>query len=435
MNPQQARIQRSVRIHALTGAAALAFLVIGLGGWAVTTELSGAVVSPGTLVVDTNVKKVQHPTGGVVGEIHVRDGARVEAGDLVLRLDDTVTRANLAIVVKSLDELEARQARLKAERDELDIVAFPAALLSRVSIVEIGELIKEETRLFEIRKATRSGQKAQLRERVGQLKEEAAGLTTQASAKGREVDLISRELEGVRELWKKNLIPITRLITLERESVRIEGERGQLLAAAAQNKGKTIETELQILQIDQDLKSEVAKELREIQGKIAELVERKVAAEDQLKRIDIRAPQAGIIHQLNVHTVGGVVGPAEQLMLVVPGHDELTVEIKVPPQSIDQLAIGQAAFLRFSAFNQQTTPEISGFVRSVSADVTQDQKTGLTYYLGRVAIPTGEVTRLGGLKLVPGMPVETFVRTDNRTVISYLVKPLRDQIARAFRER
>ena len=426
---------RSIRRHALGGATALFLLVGGIGGWASTTELSGAVVASGVLVVDTNVKKVQHPTGGVVGELHVRDGKRVKGGDIVLRLDDTVTRANLAIVVKGLDELAARQARLEAERDDIERIEFPPELLARADNPDVTRVIVGERKLFEFRKAARLGQKAQLRERIAQLQEEIQGLTGQTTAKRQEIDFINEELKGVRELWAKQLIPIARVMSLEREAVRLEGEVNRLIASTAQTKGKTTETELQIIQIDQDLRSEVSKELREIQAKSAELVERKVTAEDQLTRVDIRAPQDGIVHQLAVHTVGGVVNAGEPLMFIVPEKDELTVEVRIPPQEIDQLRIGQPAVMRFSAFNQRTTPEINGVLARISADIIQDQRTGAMYYLARVSMPGDEVARLRGLKLVPGMPVEAFIQTDFRTVISYLVKPMSDQIVKVFREK
>ncbi len=239
----------------------------------------------------------------------------------------------------------------------------------------------------------------------------------------------------MRELWQKNLVPITRLTALERDSARIEGERAQLIASVAQAKGKIVETELQIIQIDQDLSSEVAKDMREVDGKTGEFVERKVTAEDQLKRIDIRAPQDGTVLQSNVHTVGGVITAGDAMMLIVPDADNLTVEAKVNPQDVDQLQIGQRATLRFTAFNQRTTPEIRGKVTRVSADTTTDQRTGQSYYTIRIAMPTEEVLKLGDVKLIPGMPVEAFVQTGERTVWSYLVKPLSDQFMRAFREK
>jgi len=427
--------RRSIRRHVVTGIAAIAVLAGGLGGWAMTTELSGAVIASGALVVDTNLKKVQHPTGGVVGELRVRNGDRVKAGDVVIRLDDTTTRANLAIVVKGLDELAARQARLEAERDDDENIDFAAELLARKSDPDVARIVGSEQILFDLRRKARLGQKAQLREKVAQVQDEILGLSGQADAKKREIELIQRELEGVRDLWSKKLVPISRLTALEREATRLDGERQQYISAVAQAKGKISETKLQIIQIDQDLRSEVAKELREIQAKSAELVERKVAAQDQLTRVDVRAPQDGIIHQLAVHTIGGVVTASEPLMLIVPQADELTVEVRLPPQNIDQLSGGQRAILRFSAFNQRTTPEINGVVTTISADITQDQKTSASYYLVRISMSADEIARLNDLKLVAGMPVEAFIQTGDRTVMSYLVKPLHDQIVKAFRER
>lgn len=427
--------KRSIRRHVVTVGLVGAVVIGGFGGWIALAELSGAVVASGALVVDSNVKKVQHPTGGVVGELRVRDGVHVRAGDVLIRLDETVTRANLAIVVKGIDELIARQARLEAERDDKDDVRFPADLTSRLQNPDVWRVVNGEQKLFELRRSSRAGQKAQLQERIGQLKEETKGQAEQAEAKAGETELIMRELEGVRQLWAKNLIPIMRLTQLERETVRLKGERGQLIAATAQTHGKMAETALQIIQIDQDLRTEVAKELREIQSKMAELLERRIAAEDQLMRIDIRAPQSGTVHQLNVHTVGGVITASEPAMLIVPEADDLTVEVKLPPQNIDQLMLGQPAVLRFAAFNQRTTPEINGIVQRISGDIVQDQKSGASYYLVRIATPVEEVARLDGLKLLPGMPVDAFIQTGSRTVFSYLVKPLRDQVAKALRER
>jgi HlyD family secretion protein len=430
---QTAPVQGSIRRHLLAGLAAVFVLVGGIGGWAATTELSGAVIAPGQLVVQSDVKKVQHPTGGVVATLNVQDGDSVAAGDVIIRLDDTVTRANLAIVVKSLQQLEARQARLEAERDGVATVEFPGTLRQHAADPEVARLIAGETKLFELRRSAREGQKAQLAERAAQLNEEIGGLASQIAAKEREIELISQELTGVRDLWEKKLVSIQRVNELERQAARLEGERGQLVAATAQAKGRISEIELQVIQIDQDMRSEVATELRDIQGKVAELVERQIAAEDELRRIDIRAPQSGRVHQLAVHTVGGVIGPGEVLTLIVPVADDLTVEVKIAPQDIDQVQIGQAAVLRFSAFNQRTTPEVDGEVTRVSADLTLDERTGLSYYTARIGLLEGEVARLQGLSLAPGMPVEAFIQTGERTVLSYLTKPLTDNAMRSFR--
>lgn len=428
--PQRNAVNRQLRLTLVLALACSG----GLAAWAGLTRIDGAVVSQGSLVVDSSVKKVQHQTGGVVGEIAVREGGHVNAGDIVVRLDDTIPRANLAIVAKSLDEVTARIARLEAERDNLERVIFPDDLNRRVLDRELQRTMEGEQGLFGLRRAAREGQKAQLRERVTQLGQEIAGILAQIEAKAKEVGLIRRELDGVRELYKKNLIQVTRLTALEREEARLEGERAALTANAAQARGKVAETQLQVIQIDQDLRSEVAKELRELQGKSAELVERRVAAQDQLQRVDIRAPLSGTVHQLAVHTVGGVVQPGEAMMLVVPDEEGLAVEVKVAPQDIDHLHLGQRANLRFSAFNQRTTPEIEGQVSLISADATVDQRSGASYYVARLQVPPAQLERLGPVKLIAGMPVEAFIMTGERSLASYLLKPVGEQMARAFRQ-
>ncbi len=425
----------SIRWHIFAGVLVVVALAGGLGGWASTAEISGALIAQGSIVVDSNVKKVQHPTGGVVGEVRVHDGDRVKAGDILIRLDETVTRANLAIVTKGLTELYARKARLAAERDGADTVAVPKQFVGRLDDPDIADALASERKLFALRRTARLGQKDQLRQQIAQLQEQISGLAAQQDAKAKETALIEQELKGVRELWKKNLIPVDKLTALEREEARLEGERGQLVAAAAQAKGKIAETKLQILQIDQDLSSDVAKELREIDGKIGEYVERKVTADDQLRRTDIRAPQDGVVFQSTANTVGGVITAGDPIMLIVPETDTLLAEVKVEPKDIDQVKFGQPVVLRFSAFNLRTTPELNGAVVRIAADTTSDQRTGQSYYLVRISMSAAEIKRLGGLRLTPGMPVEAFIQTGERTLMSYLIKPLHDQLMRSFREK
>jgi HlyD family secretion protein len=427
--------QESIRQHLLAGAAGLALLILGAGGWAATAEFSGAVITSGFLVVDSDVKKVQHPTGGVVTELRVRNGDDVRAGDVIVRLDDTVARANLAITTKALDEAVARKGRLEAERDGKEKVDWPADLLTRSRDAEVAALVAGEQRLFEMRVSARQGQMSQLRERVGQIEEQIQGILEQIAAKKREIQLISSELDGVRQLLEKKLIPVQRANALERDLARLEGEKGTLMSSIAQAKGKITETELQIIQIQQDFRAEVGKDLADIRSKMSELVERKVSAEDLLNRVEIRAPQDGTVHQLTVHTIGGVVAPGEAIMLVVPSADHLTVEAKITPQDRPQLHLGQQAVLRFSAFNQRTTPEIEGKISMVAADLTQDPRTGSAYYTTRISVSERDLSRLEGVKLAPGMPVEAFVQTEARTVLSYFTKPLSDQVTRAFREK
>jgi membrane fusion protein, type I secretion system len=425
----------SIRRHIMAGSILVAVLFFGLGGWASTAQISGALIAQGSLVVDSNVKKVQHPTGGVVGELFAHDGDHVKAGDILIRLDETVTRANLAIVTKGLTELYARKARLAAERDGADSVAVPAELADNLDQPEVKEALSSERKLFDLRRQARLGQKDQLGQRIGQLNEQISGLAAQQDAKNKETALIEQELQGVRDLWAKNLVQLNRLTSLERDAAKIEGERGQLTASAAEAKGKISETQLQIIQIDQDLSSDVAKELRETDSKIGEYVERKVTAEDQLKRTDIRAPQDGIVFQSTANTVGGVVTAGDPVMLIVPESDNLLVEVKVEPKDIDQVQFEQPVVLRFSAFNARTTPELNGKVERIAADTTTDQRTGQSYYLVRIAMTADEIKRLGDVKLTPGMPVEAFIQTGERTMLSYLVKPLHDQLMRSFREK
>ncbi len=425
----------SIRLHLIIGGAVVAILAGGLGGWASTAQISGALIAPGSVVVDSNVKKVQHPTGGVVGEVRARDGDLVKAGDVVVRLDDTVTKAGLAIVTKNLNGLWARAARLEAEQQGADKITFPSTLLDHTDDPDVKAVMASESKLFEVRSTGRIGQKAQLRERIAQLNEEIAGLTAQEVAKTHEIELVDKELVGVRQLYEQHLVQISRLTVLERDAARLAGERAQFIASRAQAKGKITETELQIIQVDKDLVSDVSKDLRETNDKIGEFVERKVTAEDQLRRIDIRAPQDGMVLQSTVHTVGGVISAGDAIMMIVPQADNLSVEAKVNPQDIDQLQIGQKTLLRLSAFNQRTTPELNGVVSRVSPDTTTDQRTGQSYYTIRVSMPPEEVARLGDVKLIPGMPVEAFVQTGERTMLAYLVKPLHDQLMRAFREK
>jgi HlyD family secretion protein len=428
-------VWRSIRLHLIIGLSVVALLAGGLGTWASTQEISGALIAPGQIVVESNVKKVQHPTGGVVGEVRAHDGDVVKAGDIVVRLDDTVTKASLAIVTKNLDALWARAARLEAEQRGLDGIVFPQDLLERTNDPDVYNLMKSEIKLFEVRVNGRAGQKAQLRERITQLNEEIAGLVAQEKAKDQEIALVEKELDGVRQLYDQHLVQISRLTTLERDAARLNGERAQYVASRAQAKGKIAETELQVIQVDKDVVSEVSKDLRETKDKIGEFVERKVTAEDQLRRIDIRAPQNGVVEQSNVHTVGGVITAGDTIMLIVPQTDDLQVEAKVNPHDIDKLQVGQKTLLRLSAFNQRTTPELNGVVSRVSPDVTTEQRTGQSYYTIRVSMPPEEIARLGDVKLIPGMPAEAFVQTGDRTMLSYLMKPLHDQLMRAFREK
>ena len=411
-------------------------LVAGVlgGGWFFFMPLAGAVVVPGNLVVQSNVKTIQHPTGGVVAEIKVQNGSRVLGGDLLVRLDATQAQASLQMVSKQLDEFRAKIARLSAERDDLTKIKIPADLASRAGDETVKSLVASEEQLFKARYTARHSQKDLLQSKVEQLTEEISGLNVQVDSRTKQLELIQGELAGVQDLYDKRLVPLTRLTTLQREAARLDGERGQFTSSIAETKAKIGEAQLQIVRIDQDFRTEVVKDLGEAQGKEAELVERSVAARDLLDRIEIRAPVSGVVHQLSAHTVGGVVKAGDPIMEVVPDTDDLQIEARLQPQDIDHVHTGQTAFVRFSAFNQRTTPQLTGTVSFVSPDTSHDQQTNAPYFTVRVTLPDDERRRLAGQQLVPGMPAEVFMQTGSRTMVSYMFKPIAEQMRRAFVE-
>ena len=414
-----------------------ALLIVGglAFGLMVLLPLSGAVVVPGNLVVQSNVKTIQHPTGGVVAQIPIRNGMRVTAGDLLLRLDSTQAQASLQVVSKQLDEVRAKISRLVAERDGQPRPAIPAELSARLDDGNVKNLLASEASLFRARVTARESQKELLQSKVSQLGQEIEGLEAQVASKAKQLELITGELTGVQELFDKRLVPLARLTTLQRESARIEGERGQLISTIAETKAKIGEAQLQIVRLDQDVRTEVVKDLGEAQGKEAELSERGVAARDVLDRIEMRAPTSGVIHQLAAHTIGGVIRAGDTIMEVVPDSDDLQIEARLQPNDIDQVRKGQQAYVRFSAFNQRVTPQLIGEVSYVSPDTTRDTQTNMSYFTVRIMLPEDERRRLAGLQLSSGMPAEVFMQTGSRTMLSYLFKPIMDQFQRAFVER
>jgi len=428
------RVGRMYENELRTGLRVL-LVAVGLGGgWLTLMPLAGAVVVPGNLVVQSDVKAIQHPTGGIVAEIKVENGKHVAAGDLLVRLDATQARAALQSVSKQLDEQRAKIARLTAERDGLDQPEYPTELTSRMNEDNVRALVASENSLFKARMNTRQSQKDLLRGRVSQLNDQIAGMQSQSDSKSKQIELINGELAGVQDLYDKRLVPLTRLTTLQREAARIDGELGQMVSSIAETKSKIGEAQLQIVKTDQDFRTEVVKDLGEAQAKEGELVEKGIAARDQLQRIELRAPTSGTIHQLSVHTIGGVIKTGETIMEIVPDSDELQVEAHVQPKDIDHVHMGQHAFVRFSAFDQRTTPQLTGQVSFVSPDTTTDQRSNSTFYTMRIVLSEDERHRLGSAQLMPGMQAEVFVQTGSRTMMSYLMKPITDQLRRAFVE-
>ncbi len=425
---------RSIRTHVVLALAAVFFLFASVVTLSMTVSMSGAVVAPGSVIFDNHFQSVQHPSGGVVGEILVHEGSRVKAGDLLMRLDPTLAAASLGIITKGQEEMQARQTRLEAERDgSLNLLIPDALALAAEQNVGLKKLLDGERHVFEDRHSSREGERRQLIERISQIEQQIDGVELQVAAKSDELALIADELAGVKQLYAKSLVPIQRVTSLEREKARLNGERGELIASVAQARGRISETELQMLQIGRDLQTEVSAELIKIQTQSAELAERRIAAEDQLKRVDIFAPQDGVIQQLSIHTVGGVIGPGATLMEIMPETDPLVVEAKVALSDIDQVWLDQQVILRLSAFNQRTTPEFVGKVSLVPADLTTDTRTGVQYYSVRIKLDAESLPDGEKLRLVPGMPVECFIQTGDRSVVSYFVKPLSDQMRRAFK--
>lgn len=425
--------ERSLNRRIAGGLALVGLLATAVVGWAANSQLSGAVIAVGQVVVDGSVKKVQHPSGGVVGEIRVKNGDLVAEGDLLLRLDDTQTKASLGIVTTQLTELVGRNARLAAERDGAKAILFPAGF--ETGSTDAGRVAAGERRLFDFKQRSSEGKRAQLRARIEQYRSEIAGVSKQEKSKAKELTLVKEELGRLQKLFANRLVPQTRILAMERDATRIDGEHGALLSQVARTQGQISETELQILEVDETIVTDAQKEFREVEARLSELQERRVAAEDTLKRVEMRAPRAGIIHELATHTIGGVVNPGDTVMSIVPVNDRNTVEVRLMPTDIDQVSVGQKAVLRFPAFNQGSTPELIGKIARISAEVSKDQQTGHTYYTARISIEDEELVKLGTVKqLVPGMPVETFIQTGERTALSYLAKPFSDQVARAFKE-
>ncbi|MBY0227424.1 MAG: HlyD family type I secretion periplasmic adaptor subunit [Hyphomicrobium sp.] len=433
-------IDQSIRSYRRLG---LATLLLGLGGaaaWAATVQLSGAVVATGTVVVESSVKRVQHASGGIVGEILVKDGAKVQVGDILVKLDQTMARANLQIINQQIDELEMRDARLELElsagplTSDLPDFAFPRRFADRGNDPSVATLYVTEKIAYDARRSTCSSQNSQYEERITQLKEEAAGLEEQIKATKKEINFIRSEIDGLEQLESKQLVPKTKMVERKREEARLVGQHSQLRASAAQARGRIAEIELQKSNHFQQLRTVSVNERRETQTKLVELKERQIAAQDQLKRTDIRSPQTGFVHELSVHTVGGVLAPGEQIMLIVPDGDDLSVEVAIEPNDISQVSVGQKSMLRFSGLHNQLAPEIAGTVTRVGADLSKSESGRAQYFMARISVDAAERTKIKEAKIVPGMPVEVFVETNTYTAMSYLVKPIADQFRRALRE-
>jgi len=416
----------------IAGSALAVLLIGGVGGWAATAKLAGAVISPGIVVVDQNLKSVQHRDGGIVSQIAVAQGDIVQIGQVLFHLDDVQTKAELSIVDAQSTELTARRARLLAERDGLAEIAFPPTVTGTdaAAAIAAGEL-----RMFQGQLANRESKKQQLELGIDQINLEIAGLANQRAAKTEDIALVEAEFSRIAQLASSKLIETSRVFSISRDRIRLNGELGEVDSATARARTRSSELRLEILAIDDAARTEAQRELSLVEARLQELKERSTALRDRLSRTDIRAPISGTVNELNIHTVGGIIGPAEILATIVPLNAKLKIEIRLSPVNIEQVATNSPARMRFSAFNQRTTPELLGTVSYVAPATTVDRTTGERYYLGHVNVLPGELAKLGASPILPGMPVEVYVQTEERTVASYLARPIVDQFNRAFRER
>jgi HlyD family secretion protein len=412
----------------------LALLIGGLGAWSVLTTLAGAVVAPGQIEVAQNRQIVQHVDGGVVAEILVTEGQEVAAGDVLFRLDGSVLQSELTIVENQLHELAARRARLEAERNDAQTVTFPADLMQAAAVhPDVAEMVDGQASLFAAHRETLAQAIDQRRKRIGQIGSQVEGIEAQQEAVETQVALLGTELAAQRDLLAKGLTQGTRVSALERELAEVRGRVGELTAAQAEAAGRITEIEIEIRGLATQLREAAEAELRDVAARELELAERQRALAERIGRLDIRAPAAGLVFGLQVTTPRSVIRPADPLMFIVPQDRPLLVAVRVPATHVDEVHLGQEVRLVFSSLPSRTTPEVVGRVTLVSADALTDDRTGITFYRSEIAIDISSLQGIGE-SIVPGMPVDAFIRTVDRTPLSYLVKPFTDYFRNAFRE-
>ena len=418
----------------LLGMLALFGLIGGIGYWSTNTNISGAIVTSGLVKVEANRQVVQHPTGGVVSEILVKEGDLVAAGDVLIRLDDLLKRSELAVVEGQLYELIGQRNRLSAERDGADHVEFDAELLeASADNPAIQDLIAGQTALFEQRRQSMNDEIDQWHERATQIENQIAGAEAQLSAVREQVALLDTELENQQSLLDRGLTQAGLVSNMLRERADIEGSKGALLADIARSRGRIAETRIEIVKLRSRLREEAITALRELQSREIELRQTRLSLIDILSHFDIRAPRAGVVYGLTVFTERSVISPAEPIMYIIPQDTPLVIITQIPTVDIDQVYVGQAVRLRFSTFDQRTTPEINGVVTKISPDVFVNDRTGASYYTAELLPEEGELDKLQGQEILPGMPVEAFIQTEPRTPLQFLLKPLTDYFNRAFR--
>ena len=425
----------SVRGPMMLGMLALAALIGGFGAWAALSNIAGAVVASGQIEVDRNRQAVQHPDGGVVLTLDVIEGQRVSEGDVLLRLDPSDLQSALSVANAQLNEWRARQARLEAERDLRPGIVFPPDLLEDAAEdADLAELLEGQRNLFAARAETLTQETDQLNRRADQIRAQLEGIAAQREALTDQRDLVEQELVNVQDLIDRGLVEASRGLALRRESARLLGTLGELDASAAESAGRITEIDLQILQLETERREEAIGQLREVRVEQAELAERARALIRQMNQTEMRAPVDGVVYGLNVFGARSVVQAAQPVLYLVPQDRPLVISTRIAPTNVDEVFVGQEVVLRFPAFDARNTPELFGQVRQVSADAFVDEASGVSYYEAEIVLNEGEVARLEDETLLPGMPVEAFIRTEDRTPLAYLLRPLADYFNRAFRE-
>jgi len=417
------------------GGIIIAVTFFGFGLWAAIAPIDSAAIASGYLTVQSNRRTIQHLEGGIVQEIFAKDGMAVNAGDVLIRLDETRAKAQTDILLADLDSQIATEARLLAERDGQPEPVFPEELLKRQAAPAIAAILAGQRNVFDTRVAALNGQKSILEQRIGQFNEQISGLRALVTAKGTQARLINEELKDLSGLLERGYVTKTRVLALEREAARLQGERAEHIAAIARSEQGIGEARLQSFQLEKARQEEIARELRDVQARIAELRERMIASNDMLRRIDIVAPVSGTVMDLAVHTTGGVIAPGAPIMDIVPLNDVLVVEVQINPMDVDTIRPGSEVALRVSTADARKTPVITGILENISADRTVDQRSGIAYYKGRVVIPTEQRERLGTLTLRSGMQVEALINRGEQTALQYALKPLTEAFAKSFRER
>ncbi len=425
----------SARRPFVIGIVTLVVLVGGFGTWSVTSQIAGAIVSPGLIEVAQNRQVVQHPDGGVVAEINVTEAQSVKAGDLLIRLDGSLLTSELSIVETQLYEALARRARLEAERDDSAVPVFSDDLIAIADDrPDVAEQIEGQRRLFLARRESFARQSEQLEKRGLQIVAQIEGVVAQSNALATQLDLIRKELADQQALLEKGLSQASRVSALQREEAQLQGDAGELTASRAQAEGRATEVDLEVLRLAAVRREEANTQLRDLGPQELELAERRRALIERITRLEIRAPVSGLVLDLQVTTPRAVLRAAEPVLFIIPQDRPLVIAARISPLHVDEIHVGQKVRLVVVAFSARTTPELTGHVANISADALTDPRTQASYYRAEILLDSGEIAKLDGQTLLPGMPVEAFIETGARTPMAYLLKPFTDYFTRAFRE-